>query len=104
MLLFVTALFVFPESFSFRICKLRSQKSANQWFAVETTKETSHSFIVRIRIETRELKDAGPIWRGDIEHVQSGTRAYFDQLDQIAIFLIPYIEEMGIEIDRPKSK
>jgi hypothetical protein len=50
------------------------------------------------------LKDAEPIWRGDIEHIQSGARAYFDQLDQIAIFLMPYLEEMGIEVAKPKSK
>jgi hypothetical protein len=69
---------------------------------VKTVKETSQSFIVRIRLETRELIDAEPIWRGDIEHIQSGARAYFDQLDQIAKFLIPYIEEMRIKVNKSK--
>jgi hypothetical protein len=70
---------------------------------MKPAKETAHAFIVRIWMETRELKDAEPILRGVIEHVSSGARVYFDQLEQIAIHMRPYIEEMGIKVDRPKS-
>ena len=72
-------------------------------FAVKSTKETAHAFIVRIWMEPREFKDAEPIWRGVIEHVGSGARVYFDKLEQIAIHVFPYIEEMGVKADKPKS-
>jgi hypothetical protein len=69
---------------------------------VNTGKETSHSFLVRIRLETRELQNAEPVWRGDIEHIKTGTHTYFDHLDEIAVFLRPYLEEMGTEINKLK--
>jgi hypothetical protein len=71
---------------------------------MKSTKETAHAFIVRIWMETRELKDAEPIWRGVIEHVDSGARVYFDKLEQIAIYVMPYLEAMGIKIDKGKLK
>ena len=72
-------------------------------FAVKSTKEAAHAFIVRIWMETRELKDAEPIWRDVIEHVGSGARIYFDRLEQIAIHVLPYIEAMGGKVDKSKS-
>ena len=71
---------------------------------VKSNKETAHAFIVRIWMETRELRDAEPIWRGVIEHVGSGARVYFDQLEQIAVHVMPYLEAMGIKVDKGKSK
>lgn len=71
---------------------------------MKSTKETAHAFIVRIWMETRELKDAEPIWRGAIEHVGSGARVYFDKLEQIAIHVLPYLEAMGIKVDKDKSQ
>jgi hypothetical protein len=67
--------------------------------AVNSTKETAHAFIVRIWIETRELKDAEPIWRGVIEHIGSGKKVYFDHLEQIAIHIMPYIRALGVKVD-----
>jgi len=46
------------------------------------------------------LKDAEPIWRGVIEHVDRGTRVYFDQLEQIAIHMLPYVEAMGVKVEK----
>lgn len=70
---------------------------------MKSNNETTHAFIVRIWMETRELKDAEPIWRGVIEHVGSGARVYFDQLEQIAVHVLPYIKAMGGKVDKPKS-
>lgn len=70
---------------------------------MESPKETTHAFIVRIWIEHRESKDAEPIWRGVIEHVDSGDQVYFDQLDQIAMRVMPYIETMGVKVDKTKA-
>ena len=70
---------------------------------MKSTKDTSHSFIIRVWIEPRDNKDAQPTWRGVIEHVGSGVRVYFDQLEQIAINILPYIEAMRSKIDKPES-
>ena len=69
---------------------------------MKSTKETAHAFIVRIWMETREFKDAKFIWRGVMEHVDSGVKVYFDQLEQIAIHMRPYIEAMEVKADEPK--
>ena len=70
---------------------------------MKPTKETTQAFIVRIWIENRDKKDAEPIWRGVIEHVGSDVRVYFDQMEQITLHVIPYIEAMGVIVDKPKT-
>ncbi|MCP4623543.1 MAG: hypothetical protein GY850_08435 [bacterium] len=52
--------------------------------------ENTHSFIVRIRLEPRELEGAEPELRGEIEHVASGKVRYLKDLGEIAIFIAPY--------------
>jgi hypothetical protein len=70
---------------------------------VKSPEETTHAFIIRIWIEPREIEDAEPIWRGVIEHVGSGTRVYFDRLEQIVEHLLPYFEAMGVTVQQPKK-
>jgi hypothetical protein len=43
------------------------------------------------------------MWRGVIEHVGSGERVYFDRLEQIALNVMPYVEAMGVKVDKSKS-
>lgn len=57
-----------------------------------------HSFIVRIWREPREIEGSAPEWRGTIEHVSSGQRRYFNNLDEIAAFVSPYLVQMGVEL------
>ena len=66
---------------------------------MKSTKEIIHAFIVRIWIEPREAKDAEPIWRGVIEHVEDDERVYFDQLDKMRTYFSKYLEKIGIKID-----
>lgn len=70
---------------------------------MNSRKETTHAFIIRIWTEPGEAKDTEPIWRGVIEHVGSGARVYVNQLEQITAHLLPYIEAMGAKIDKPES-
>jgi putative component of toxin-antitoxin plasmid stabilization module len=70
---------------------------------VKSTKESTHAFIIRIWIEPREKKDEKPIWRGVIEHVGSGDRVYFDQLEHIATHVMAYIEAKRVTIHKGKS-
>ena len=55
--------------------------------------DTSHTFIARFWLESREIKDAKPIWRGVVEHVASGQRRYLQDLDEIKAFVASHLEE-----------
>jgi hypothetical protein len=59
---------------------------------------TSHPFVVRIWLE--ESAEAGhhATWRGHITHVPSGERRYLRSLDDMASFVAPYLESMGIKL------
>jgi hypothetical protein len=50
--------------------------------------ERSHTFVVRIWQERRDLADAVPMWRGRVDDVKSGSRAYFTSLQQLMDYLI----------------
>jgi hypothetical protein len=52
-------------------------------------------FILRFWCETREIEGASLEWRGVIEHLPSGQRRYFRDLDEIANFISPYLQEIG---------
>jgi hypothetical protein len=60
------------------------------------------SFVLRIWLDTNDDEvqtDGGhPIWRGHITDVASGERCYVDDLDEIASFLVPRLERMGVRI------
>lgn len=62
--------------------------------------DRSASFIIRIWREPGELEDAGSEWRGSIEHVGSGRRQFFRELDVILNFLRPHLEALGIDADQ----
>jgi len=61
--------------------------------------ESDHAFIIRIWPEDREIEEAPATWRGVIEHVRSGEKQYLNELASIITFIIPYLEEMGIETE-----
>jgi hypothetical protein len=60
--------------------------------------DRSASFIVRVWCESG---DGGPTsvraWRGAIEHVPSGQRAFFQELDAVTTFMKPHLVALGIE-------
>lgn len=55
------------------------------------------SFIVRIWREQGEYPSAAAEWRGSIEHVQSGHRAFFRTLEAIFDVMKPHLAEIGID-------
>lgn len=64
--------------------------------------DTAIAYIVRVWLERREVTDASPEWRGSIEHVASGRTRYLTDLDDIARFIRPFLEAMGVRfIDPP---
>jgi hypothetical protein len=55
------------------------------------------SFIVRIWRENGDAPVALGDWRGSIEHVPSGRRAFFRDLAAIVTFMKPHLSELGID-------
>jgi hypothetical protein len=57
-----------------------------------------HSFIVRVWLEEITSEAGEAAWRGHITHVASGKRRYLQELDAIAAFIAPYIEQMAVNL------
>ena len=55
----------------------------------------SHSFIIKIWQEETIQESSKVSWRGHISHVISGRKRYIQSLDDINLFIIPYLKEMG---------
>lgn len=55
------------------------------------------AFIVRIWCERGDTSSLAPEWRGSVEHVHSGQRAFFRHLDAVIEFMKPHLEGIGID-------
>ncbi len=58
-----------------------------------------HSFIIKIWLEEVADEADQAVWRGHITHVPSGERRYVKTLEDIATFIVPYLEAMGVKFD-----
>ena len=54
-------------------------------------------FIVRVWCERGDGEAAVTEWRGSVEHIQSGQRAFFRNLDAVLEFVRPHLEGIGID-------
>lgn len=68
---------------------------------MELLENSSHSFVLKIWIEDAGSETDAAYWRGHITHVPSGERRYFQDLNGLLEFLIPYLEGMGIQVEIP---
>lgn len=59
----------------------------------------THSFIIKIWFEESADEANRATWRGHITQVPSGERGYLVNLDEIKIFIRPYLEEMGVSFE-----
>ena len=60
--------------------------------------EETHAFILRFWREPRTLEGSEPVWRGVIEHVPTGRRHYVKDLNELVLFVISYVREMGVAL------
>ena len=60
--------------------------------------DNATAYIVRVWLEHREVEDAPVTWRGSIEHIASGKIKYLTDLDEIARFIQPFLEAMGVTV------
>lgn len=54
-------------------------------------------FIVRVWCERGDGDSAISEWRGSVEHVESGQRVFFRNLDAVCEFMKPHLESIGID-------
>jgi hypothetical protein len=63
------------------------------------------SFVVKIWFEETAEEADQVIWRGRVTHVSSSQRRYVQDLDDIAAFIEPYLEDRGVQFGvRPRVK
>jgi hypothetical protein len=67
------------------------------WNIMEQSGSNTHSFIIKIWLEETLAEDGRTIWRGHITHVPGSERRYFKDLDEVAIFIFPYLQQMGVK-------
>jgi hypothetical protein len=78
--------------------KLPSSSAVLREVSVDPPENHRHSFIIKIWLEEPATAAAPATWRGHITHVPSQTRRYLKDLPEIMVFVVPYLEEMGISI------
>lgn len=63
--------------------------------------DNTTAYIVRVWLEHREVQDAPVAWRGSIEHLASGRIKFLSDLDDIPLFIQPFLEAMGATFGKP---
>jgi hypothetical protein len=65
-----------------------------------------NSFIVKLWSEaaTGSGRTERVKWHGHITHVPDGARRYLKDLDEIKLFIEPYLAEMGVEVGRRRRR
>jgi hypothetical protein len=60
------------------------------------------SFVVRIWEERRDIADAERTWRGSVDVVHTGARAYFASLDELTDYLRQHTGMSVASAQRPR--
>jgi hypothetical protein len=63
---------------------------------METIQPNTHSFVVKVWSEATGVAAPPVVWRGQITHVPSGEQRSFHDLAEIAAFVGPYLEQLGV--------
>lgn len=61
-----------------------------------------HSFIIKIWLEEPARDNDPAIWRGRITHIPSGEKRYLSEIEEIRVFISPYLRKMGFDLSKPK--
>jgi hypothetical protein len=65
---------------------------------MDQSESKTHAFIVRIRMEQTIEESGRALWHGRIIHVPSGEQSSIRDLHEIPLFIVPYLEQMGIRV------
>jgi hypothetical protein len=80
----------------FAVLSQRKYPKKGDWLTMPLLEDKTHVFIVRIWLEHRESTELAPEWRGLIEHLPGSEKRYLKDLDDIAVFIGPYLAAEGI--------
>ena len=69
-------------------------------FSIDSNEFNPQSFIVKVWLEEAAGETGPAVWRGSITHVSSGKRRYLKDLDEIRAFIVPYLEAMGVKLEK----
>jgi hypothetical protein len=58
----------------------------------EVSEMKSHSFVVKVAVDAKDK------WHGYISHVSEGERKYFRHLNEIPLFIAPYLQDLNIDL------
>ena len=58
---------------------------------------TTHSFVLKVWLEETIEEAEETVWRGRITHVPSGENGYVKDLNEITLFISPFLESMGVK-------
>lgn len=53
----------------------------------------AHTFVLRIRVQPREIEGTVPVWYGTIEHIPSGTSRAVKTLEEVDAFILRNLEQ-----------
>ena len=54
------------------------------------------SFVIKIWLEETAEEAGTVLWRGQITHIPSSRQGYFMHLSDIPLFILPYLQSMGV--------
>jgi hypothetical protein len=57
----------------------------------------TQSFVIKIWLEETAEEAGQATWRGHITHIPSGVRRYLKGLEDIIVFIVPYLEQVGVK-------
>ncbi len=64
---------------------------------METIQPNTHSFVVKVWSEETGTASPAVVWRGQITHVPSGEQKSFHEISEIATFVAPYLQQLGVK-------
>lgn len=65
---------------------------------MEPSDQQSHSFIVKVWSERTGRSAQNRAWRGRITHVPSGERRSIQRIEEIGMFMTPYLIQLGLRV------
>ena len=68
---------------------------------MDLPEDSTQSFVIRIWLEETGEEGSQATWRGHITHIPGGERRYLKELNDITVFIRPYLEMMGVKFDAP---
>lgn len=71
----------------------------SDWVAMSLFETDIQSFIIKLWFEDARQDGGLVTWRGQITHVPSGTHKSVQTLEEIASFILSYLEHMGVRVD-----